>query len=509
MSEQINTKDIQPTDFLTRYKELGFNKVGSPQLLKDVSWDGNGTQFQSRNNQAFYNSKTGEVVIFRNPPMNERSQVNQPEFVWSTDHGFRNDRLKEQFTEDQILKTYQTSVDLAYKQNFENVEPKLFERGEEVGIAQDEASNYIAEQFTTTDADRYFVDQGGAGQYPIDAIYNKTGQSQDHLVISQYRYKSPRAGDVWGKNRRLTGTLLTQGIKRGSALEQFLGLVRLPMPNTIQDSNNVRWGEDTMNAIEAAMIRAVGSPKDEVIGGGAAGLLSMILGGGFKEGAISSIGTAKFADLVTSVMGNEENKQAAGNILTPEIVARILSSQGIETSAESILARRDGVIPNSNLELLFSAPMLRQFSFMYKMSPRSRAEASIVNQILRFFKQGMSAKKQTAKSSATEGRSYFLGTPNVFRLQYRTTEGEPIKGINRIKTCALTQASVNYTPEGTFASYDKGQPVSVMLTLGFQELEPIYDSDYKFTGGTADTRGYDEDTGLENRLAIEKDEVGY
>ena len=48
-----------------------------------------------------------------------------------------------------------------------------------------------------------------------------------------------------------------------------------------------------------------------------------------------------------------------------------------------------------------------------------------------------------------------------------------------------------------------------MLTLGFQELEPIYDSDYKFTGGTADTRGYDEDTGLENRLAIEKDEVGY
>ena len=45
MSEQINTKDIQPTDFLKRYKELGFNKVGSPQLLKDESWDGNGTQF--------------------------------------------------------------------------------------------------------------------------------------------------------------------------------------------------------------------------------------------------------------------------------------------------------------------------------------------------------------------------------------------------------------------------------------------------------------------------------
>ena len=398
--------------------------------------------------------------------------------------------------------------------------PGFLTEGGVIGREQDLTSNAIKDLFTTTDNDKYFVDQGGAGQYPIDAIYNKSGQSQDHLVISQYRYKSPRAGDVWGSKRKDIGTLLTQGLKRDSALEQFLGLVRLPMPNTIQDSNNVRWGEDTMNAIEAAMIRAVGSPTDEAVGGGLAGLLSMILGGSFKEGATSAIGTAKFADLVKSVMSDEQNKQAAGNILTPEIVARILSSQGIETSAESILARRDGVIPNSNLELLFSAPMLRQFSFMYKMSPRSRAEASIVNQILRFFKQGMSAKKQTATSGASEGRSYFLGTPNVFRLAYKTSNGEDIKGINRIKTCALTQASVNYTPEGTFASYDKGQPVSVMLTLGFQELEPIYDSDYKegfepfkdFGGpvsyNAAGFRGGD-DTSLSNKVYISKDEVGY
>ena len=97
----------------------------------------------------------------------------------------------------------------------------------------------------------------------------------------------------------------------------------------------------------------------------------------------------------------------------------------------------------------------------------------------------------------------------MFRLAYRTSEGEPIKGINRIKTCALTQASVNYTPEGTFASYDKGQPVSIIVSLGFQELEPVYDTDYTFKGGTSETRGYDEDRGLENRLAIEEDEVGF
>ena len=203
-----------------------------------------------------------------------------------------------------------------------------------------------------------------------------------------------------------------------------------------------------------------------------------------------------------------------GTILAPEAVARILGTLNIETSAEAILARKEGVVPNSNLELLFSGPTLRQFAFVYKMSPRSREEARTVNQILRFFKQGMAAKKLLSTAGDADGRSYFLGTPNVFRLQYRTTEDEAIKGLNRIKTCALTGTSVNYTPEGAFASYDKGQPVSVLLSLNFQELEPIYDTDYKYKGG-ADER--QSDTGEGYRWRLDRDnndgygrtEVGY
>ena len=114
-----------------------------------------------------------------------------------------------------------------------------------------------------------------------------------------------------------------------------------------------------------------------------------------------------------------------------------------------------------------------------------------------------SAKGGEGKS----GASYFLGTPNVFRLQYRTDENEAIKGLNRIKTCALTGTSVNYTPEGAFASYEKGQPVSVLLTLAFQELEPIYDTDYKYEGGDKGERKNDTSEGY--RWKIRDEEVGY
>ena len=38
--------------------------------------------------------------------------------------------------------------------------------------------------------------------------------------------------------------------------------------------------------------------------------------------------------------------------------------------------------------------------------------------------------------------------------------------------------SVNYTGEGTYATYDDGTPVSMIMDLSFKELTPIYDIDY-------------------------------
>ena len=44
--------------------------------------------------------------------------------------------------------------------------------------------------------------------------------------------------------------------------------------------------------------------------------------------------------------------------------------------------------------------------------------------------------------------------------------------------CFLTDCSVNYTPDAVYATYDDTTPVSMMLTLNFQEIVPIYDYDF-------------------------------
>ena len=52
--------------------------------------------------------------------------------------------------------------------------------------------------------------------------------------------------------------IFNEGFQRLSPLENYLGMVRLPMPTDISDSNNVAWGQDQVNNLSAAMTSAVG-----------------------------------------------------------------------------------------------------------------------------------------------------------------------------------------------------------------------------------------------------------
>ena len=147
------------------------------------------------------------------------------------------------------------------------------------------------------------------------------------------------------------------------------------------------------------------------------------------------------------------------------------------------------------------------------MTPRDEYEAKKVRHIIRFFKQGMAARKMGSKGSSAGTQSLYLGTPNVFHVQYKTNRDEDIEGVNRIKTVACTGCSVNYTPDGVWSAYEEGQPVSTVMSLRMQELEPVYDTDYQ--GDITEGRKFRETPGSPGSKAggdlyrISLDEVGY
>ena len=171
-----------------------------------------------------------------------------------------------------------------------------------------------------------------------------------------------------------------------------------------------------------------------------------------------------------------------------------LGKIGINVDPAQFIARGTGNTINPNLELLFSGPKLRNFAFQFKFAPNEDTEASICRKIMRFFKQGMAARR-------TAGQTLFLGSPNVFRLRYltgdrKTGTDQPIRALPRYKICALTSTEVDYAPGGLYQSYEDekagSQPTIMNLTLNFTELTPIFEQDYRiFDGDDAEASNKD------------------
>ena len=312
--------------------------------------------------------------------------------------------------------------------------------------------------------------------YPIDADF---GNTQDYMQINQFTYRAPNKDIFFTKTKDKPdsagpGSVITDGLQMGTPREDFLGLVKLPMPNSLADSNNVSWGADQLNALTAAVSSAVF---------GQGGNLVQKIRGFFNplldQGKLSANqGAEEFAKIKKAITTDGSSLNLLGKAVAGSALLNI-GQFGI--TPESILARGQGVVPNNNLALLFNSPTLREFTFSWKMSPRSREEATRIRNIIRFFKQGMAPKK--GFGTATGAASYFLGTPNVFDIVFKTTRDKygilnENDSVLRIKTCACTGTAVNYTPDGMWNAYEQGQPVSVTLSLRFAELEPIFDTDY-------------------------------
>ena len=367
-------------------------------------------------------------------------------------------------------------------------------------------------------------------KYPVDADY---GNTQDYIQINQFSYKPPNdltyfpkakgePNDEDYRSSRRVGfdnALRTAalGVRAGTPKEKAIGLVKLPMPNSLADSNNVSWGPDQLNAITAAATSAVMGTSNSALNGilnflaeAEGKKIPQLLSEGLAGAGGFISGTAKDLNAALTEVGgvgaavNSSNVNLLGKTV---LGSTLLNLIGFQVSPESILARGAGVIPNNNLALLFNSPTLREFTFSWKMSPRSREEATRVNNILRFFKQGMAAKKSN-NSTGGGGASYFLGTPNVFDIHFKTAKTKDYEildrndSVLRIKTCACTGAAVNYTPEGMWNAYEKGQPVAITLTLRFNELEPIFDTDY-------DNNYFNFDPQRTDLLPVPTDAVGY
>jgi len=298
----------------------------------------------------------------------------------------------------------------------------------------------------------------GVLRYPYEAITEKT----DYLQVTIITH--PRSGaegvgfgnTIFGNNTTAfsVGNTAASDLKKTQLVEN--GVILLPMPSNIEDTNSVSYDGDTLNSLAAAGVNYVGSVVGTDYNSGAGGI------GKFIED-IGSNALVKGYEAVGK-LGSENLRGLALKAITAEAV----NVFGANVSVNQILARSGGKILNPNMELLFNNVTLRTFRFSFKMVARDENESVQIKAIIRTLKKNMAAKNVT---------NLFLDTPNIFELQYKKGNlAHPF--LHKFKQCALSDISVNYTGDNVYATYNDGTPISIILNLTFKELAPIYNSDY-------------------------------
>ncbi len=321
---------------------------------------------------------------------------------------------------------------------------------------------------------------GKAIKYPYNAVYKSgAGPSQDYMKIDMFKYVAPQSDYMSGYfddnfDNAKSGTAgtpsfsttVTQGLSRNSAIEsnkqkrKFLGTVKMPIPNQLETSNGVSWGEGRANAFEAAAFM-----------GTFGGIRNLIAGENNVLDLLRSGGT----EAVNTLKKLSQGQGGDANTLISAAASRAaLSKINVNVDPNQFVTRSTGKAINPNLELLFAGPRLRSFQFSFNFAPQNPEDAKRARQIQRFFKEGMLPRRG-------QDSDLYLLSPNVFRLAFMNN-GQRIKSLNAFKICALTNCAINFTPDGMYQAYDDpvaiSQPIRSIMTLGFTELSPILADDY-------------------------------
>jgi len=120
---------------------------------------------------------------------------------------------------------------------------------------------------------------------------------------------------------------------------------------------------------------------------------------------------------------------------------------------------------------LLSLLLLAPISFMYAQESADSeedVEEIVVTGIKQSLKDAIDIKRKNVGVA-----NNFIGVPAVCRVSFMKGGAEhPV--LPRFKMCAITQVDVNYTPDGSYATYRDGQPVAMGLTINFQETKLVF-----------------------------------
>ena len=354
----------------------------------------------------------------------------------------------------------------SYKQSTDDIEKASNEELEEKKTTETKKETneqYVDNDFSVPASPKYTTPYPSGSQlfaYPLDIDLE-----QDHLKITRYEYRRESLNASFPDQ---TETIDGETIKRegGSVLGDLVGSIILPMPKAT-DTNGAEWGKSELNAQGLAALNL-------------AALSTGVPGETEQQREERRQLFRDYKDQAGNDGGFLETTGAIKNQIAAKLSGLLL---GTELNADTVLARQGGTVLNPNAEMLFQGPVLRDFSFKYRMVARSKDEGKSIRGIIKFLKTGMAPKFRS---------STYLKSPDVFTLEYKNGKGDGdiLKTVNRFSPggLALTTIATDYAPNTYWSAYGDSQPVEITMDMSFAELRPIYEQDQTSLGD--DNVGY-------------------
>ena len=277
-----------------------------------------------------------------------------------------------------------------------------------------------------------------------------------------------------GDSTTQTGLLPARTIfRRGEErfAKQRWETIQLPMQPKISESTSVDWGDgDRLNDIQARLGAVAGSAIRDFAG----------------------ISGVNFGTSITNFINNLTN---AGSewLNDPGLQQYLVAYFAGQAVGSDIIGRTTGTVLNPNLELIFQGPRLKMYNFNFKLTPRDAKESTEIRKIIRCLKRNSAPQLSTS--------NLFLKAPRIFKLEYihnvpgtdnpliRPDNKHPF--LNKFKPCVLTNFTVDYTPDGSYMTYDEnGSMTSYTLGMQFSEIEATYANEYDENDDDAKDMGF-------------------
>lgn len=218
------------------------------------------------------------------------------------------------------------------------------------------------------------------------------------------------------------------------------------------------------------------------------------LRGNWEAKSFSRVGKTAIAALAGNLnQARDAAKDVRGNI---DAILGALKTAGLNkipgvggnVTMNDFTGSTQGIILNPNAETLYGSPDLREIGMTFKLVPRNETESKRLYEIYQTFRSAASPTygadgdysfKNDNDNKSISGEN-FIRVPHLCQFTFMNgNKAHPY--MIQYKPCAITRVQVNYTPDGTYATYDDGAPVALELQLGFQETKLIYSTEISNT----------------------------